>query len=130
MRQYVLQRCFERLSSLTPGGKASDPIAAPAAEFVGRIVCRGSSRVVGAVDASGGSIVGGGGTVGSRLPGARETASVEAHAWATADASRSSPAHVDPEASAQLELRNCGTGSTRQRGVPQFLSDWHGESAG
>src|SRR5208337_3502419 len=112
------------------GRKASDPIAAPAAEFVGRIVCRGSSRVVGTVDASGGSIVAGRRTVGSRLPGARETASAEPHAWATADASRSSPAHADPETRAQLELRDCGAGSTRQRGVPEFLPDWPGASAG
>src|SRR5208337_2755591 len=99
-------------------------------EFVGRIVSRGSGPVVGTVDASGGSIVGGRRTGGSRLPGARETASAEPHAWATADASRSSPAHADPEARAQLELRDCRAGSTSQRGVPEFLPDWPGESAG
>ena len=58
-----------------------------------------------------------------------ETAAAEPHARAAAEASGSSPAHIDPEARAQLELRDWGTGSTRQCGVPEFLPDWHGESA-
>ena len=36
MRQYVQQGCFKRLTSQAPGGKASDPIAAPNSRVGGK----------------------------------------------------------------------------------------------
>src|SRR5438093_12500398 len=47
-----------------------------------------------------------------------------------ADASGSSPAHADSQARAELELRNAGTRSSGQCGVPQLLPDRNREGTG
>src|SRR5271157_3131848 len=101
MRQYVLQRCFERLISQRQEGKPVIQLRHQQPSLWEGLFAQEVAELwepwMRVVD---------------QLLEDEELLEAVYHARATADASGSSTAHADLEARAQLELRDCRAGST------------------
>src|SRR5215813_2253748 len=67
--------------------------------------------------------------VGGRLRGSGTAAFTKPDSRAAADAGCGRLTNAHPQACPELELRNVGTGSARQRGVPELLPNRDGEGA-
>src|SRR5215469_9037083 len=106
-----------------------DPLTPPTTEFVGDIFRSGSGRSVGTMDACRGRVAARRRAFECRVRSAGKATQTEPHVGPSSDARGSGAANADSQTRPQLELRDAGTGSPRERGLSQFLPDWAGKGA-